>query len=214
MRSPSRSALVPFAALVLSFPAAAAADCPGMEIPVLAGLPDDFAYPTEPTQQSPAFADFLTNYWLYQGDRIFDEVGYNLALGHSFTGWMGAVCGATLEFHARADGSQCTNDSIRLAYTGSTIPADGFVYWITLGPLHGSDWTAGSVATFTLDLANLPPYGGFPTDVLPELQDGELELLVEDDTSVDYAVLRVCLCTIDVDPGTWGRVKAKYRDAE
>jgi hypothetical protein len=211
MRRPSRSRGAILAGLALLLPPAARADCPGLEVPILAGLPDGFALPTEPTQQSPAYADFLANYWIYQGDRVFDETGIDLALGHSFAGWMGAVCGATLEFRARADGSLCTNDSVRLAYTGSTIPADGFVYWITLHPLYGSDWTAGSVATFTLDLADLPVYGGFPTNILPELQDGELEFLVEDDTSVDYARLTVCLCTVDLDPETWGRAKAGYR---
>jgi len=72
-------------------------------------------------------------------------------------------------------------------------------------------WYAGSEATFTLDLADLPPYVSFPTNILAELQDGELEFMVEDDTSVDYALLRICLCPVEVEPLTWGRLKAGYR---
>ena len=213
MRRPTWSdgaILVGLTLLVLPEPAPAI--CPGLEIPILAGEPDDFALPTEPTLQSPEYADFLTNYWLYQGDRVFDETGIDLALGHSFVGWMGAICGATLEFRVHADGSLSDNDSVRLGYTGSTIPADGFVYWVTLRLLSDSGhWLPGSEGTFTVDLADLPPYVNFPTNILPELQDGELEFMVEDDTSVDYALLRVCLCTVEVEAASWGRVKAQYR---
>jgi hypothetical protein len=208
---PSRAALLVTLAL-LALPGAALAICPGLEVPLLAGTPDDFALPTEPTQQSPTYANFLTTYWVGQGARVFDQTGYDLALGQSFVGWMGAVCGATVEFRVRADGSLCDNDSVRFGYTGSTVPQDAFVYWVTLRLLSGSGtWYSGSEATFTLDLGDLPPYVDFPTNILAELQDGELEFMVEDDTSIDYAVLRVCLCTVEVEPLSWGRMKSGYR---
>ena len=211
-RSRPRLAAVLVGLALLALPGSALADCPGLEIPLLAGTPDGFAPPTEPTQQSPAYADFLANYWIYQGDRVFDQTGIDLALGHSFVGWMGAVCGATVEFRVHADGSASDNDSVRLGYTGSTVPEDGFVYWVTLRLLSESGtWFPGSEATFTLDLGDLPPYVDFPTNILAELQDGELEFMVEDDTSVDYALLRVCLCTVGVEVASWGRVKARYQ---
>jgi hypothetical protein len=183
-----------------------------MEVPLLAGQPDDFIPPPEPTDQSPDYADFLQNVWIYQGDRIFDETGIDAALGHSFAGWMGAVCGATLELKVRAFSGSCDNDSFRLGLTGIDTPADGFVYWRTFRSLRDSGtWPPGAEETFTFDLSDLPPSSSFPTNVLPELQDGELELMVEDDTMVDYALLRVCLCAVEVEDEGWGRVKAGYR---
>jgi hypothetical protein len=189
-----------------------AAPCSGYESELTAGAADSFAPPFEPTYQSPAFEDFLVNVWYPhgQGARVFDETGIDRALAHSFTGLGTDICAASLEFRVRADGSLSDNDSIRLAYTGNDTVADGFVYWVTLRLLTGSTWLPGSDRVFTLDLANLPVYGGFPTNILSELQDGELEILVEDDTSVDYAVLRVCTCPVSVDDVSWGRVKAKY----
>ena len=110
----------------LLLPIAVEADCPGAELTFKAGVSDDFAPPTEPTYQSPKYSHFLSTYWVGQGDRVFDETGIDLALGHTFEGWKGNVCGATLEFHI----------------------------------------------------------------------DGELEFMVEDDTLVDYAILRVCQCPV------------------
>jgi hypothetical protein len=71
-------------------------------------------------------------------------------------------------------------------------------------------WYPGAEATFEVDLADLPPYSHFGTNILSELQDGELEFMVEDDTLVDYAILRVCQCPLEVEAESWGRVKARY----
>jgi hypothetical protein len=67
------------------------------------------------------------------------------------------------------------------------------------------------VATLDLDLSDLPPYGGFPTDILDALTDGSLELAVEDDTAVDYATLHICYCPVSVEESSWGRTKARYQ---
>lgn len=189
------------------------ASCTGDGYEELAGTPDAFAPPTEPTFQTREYATFLTDHWYPggQGARAFDETGIDLALAHVFRGWDREVCGATLEISIRADGSLSTNDSIRFGYTGSADPAHAFVYWVTLGYAGGEGWYPGTQRVFTFDLANLPPYSGFPTNILPELENGRLEILVEDDSSVDYAILRVCRCNpVGVDAATWGRIKARY----
>lgn len=206
-----RSEIITVLLAVSLLASAASADCTDVKYKVKAGVRDNFALPTEPTQQSPEYSHFLKTYWVGQGDRVFDETGIDLALGYSFTGWRGYVCGATLEFHVKAYASLSDNDSFRLGYTGSTVPANAFVYWCTFRFVSGTgSWYPGAEATFEVDLADLPPYSHFPTNILAELQDGELEFMVEDDTLVDYAILRVCRCHIAIEPESWGRVKARY----
>jgi hypothetical protein len=70
-----------------------------------------------------------------------------------------------------------------------------------------------------LNLGDLPPYVDFPTSVLRALHDGRLDLLVEDDTAIDYALLTICRCAsialiespVSVETASWGRVKSRYR---
>jgi len=43
--------------------------CPGIELEFPAGIPDDFALPTEPTFQSPEYAEFLVTSSTETGQR-------------------------------------------------------------------------------------------------------------------------------------------------
>jgi len=192
----------------------ARAQCSGAQESFPAGIADEFTLPAEPTAPSSAYLNYMTNFWPQPVTRQFDDTGTDVALIHSFQGWQGSVCGAHLEIRLAAGSSSLTsNDSIRLSWNGGP-PDQAFDYWSTIANVIGTypdDWQPGDVATLDLDLQDLPVTGnGSPTDILTQLADGSLELAVEDDSAVDYAVLYVCHCPVSVEDTTWGRVKSGY----
>jgi hypothetical protein len=203
----------PLASILTGPIAVATADCPGTEVPVPAGVPDEFALPTEPTDPSPEYASYMDEFWPQPTTRWFDAGGNDEALIHTFGGWsgLGPVCGARLEIRLAGQSSGLSiNDSVRLELVGGPDPVDAFQYWTTIANVTGS-WGPGSVATLDLDLSDLPPYADYPTDILDALDDGSLDLAVEDDTAVDYAILHLCYCPpVSVESSSWGRVKASY----
>jgi len=202
--------LVALASMLAGQTGVASAECPGTELPFPAGVPDEFALPTEPTDPSPALVSYTEEFWPQPTTRLFDAGGNDHALIHTFSGWPGPVCGARLEIRlAGQSSSLSTNDSVRLELVGGPDPVHAFLYWTTIRNVTGS-WGPGSVATLDLDLSDLPPYVEFPTNILDSLSDGSLDLLVEDDTAVDYATLHVCYCPVSVEKSSWGRVKATY----
>lgn len=126
--------------------------------------------------------------------------------GHTFTGISDKVLTATLEIRLKAanNGATC-NDVISLQATtlgppnfawGRRIGTAGPFGWCAGSPgLLPTPWTAGSDKTFTLNLAALPNVDGSTTCILPLLiQDGRLDVYVQDDTTVDYAILRIRTC--------------------
>jgi hypothetical protein len=203
-------------ALVSMSTAVAQAECPGGEQSIPAGIPDDYAPPVEPTDPSPQYVAYMEGVWPHGVTRPFDERTYGLALIHSFRGWEGPVCGAHLEIALEAGQySETSNDSVRLSLVGGEDPYYSFRYWSTIANLIGvwpDDWQPGDAVTLDLDLEDLPATThGWPTDILGDLADGELELAVEDDSAVDYAILYVCHCPVPRESSTWGQVKATYR---
>lgn len=158
-------------------------------VTIVAGVQDFFALPVEPAVPDPAFSAHLTAVWPQIFTRQFDQQTYNRALVHTFTGWRGRVTGATLRIGLGA--GDLGNDSVRLGFVpGSQTYQEAFRYWVTLRKAAGTT-TLSEYTVLTLDLANLPDYGGFPRDILWELRDGRLEVLVEDDTAVDFISLEV-----------------------
>ena len=183
----------------------------GDELVFTAGIPDGFQYPSERPIPSAEFFAWLVTTWPQPITRQFDDGGGDRALVHTFRGWVGDVCGATLELRLRATNTLAVdNDTVRLELVGGGDPALGFPYVTTLRFIYGS-WQAGDDRVLVLDLGNLPPYGVFPTNILETLKDGSLDLLVEDDTMVDYAMLRILPCPIRVEARSWGTLKSFYQ---
>lgn len=127
-----------------------------------------------------------------------------------------------LTIRLKAFGSQSNTD---VFYLGT----NGQIRWglrmSMLGALFGAGatWNAGDTATAVLDLQNMPPsdthpsYGPpYPAGVVDVLQwvhhDGNLDILVADDTCVDYLALAIRPGgTTPVRPTSWGRLKLIYR---
>ena len=140
----------------------------------------------------------------------FDECSVNSYFAHTFSNLPPCIVAATLEIRVRACGDLCYNDSFGLSFTGpagNLIPPAWGRY---LGHNNGSAfpglfsptvWTAGTTRTITLDLAALPNANGTTTDLIPALNaNGFLDLGMQDDTGIDYAVLTVksCCCRADI----------------
>ncbi|MCA9753570.1 MAG: hypothetical protein KC591_15355, partial [Gemmatimonadetes bacterium] len=197
-------------ALLLTTAPPAIAACPEGEVPFPIGTADDFELPSEAPQPSRDFEDYMDDVWPEPSTRQFDEVDGFDTLIHSFTGWSGPVCAARLELRLQGSNlGQASDDTIRLHLVGGFVPDALFGYVTPIANVVGA-WDAGSVATVELDLADLPPSGSFPTNILDVLSDGELEIAVENDTGVDYAILHVCTCATPVEGDSWGRIKAGY----
>ncbi|MFO0829616.1 MAG: LamG-like jellyroll fold domain-containing protein [Phycisphaerales bacterium] len=180
----------------------AAPPCQGLKaFECQAGCVDNFAAPVDPAHPSAELAAGL-NCGAF-GDFDLQQVDHCIA--HTFTGcWpscgpdcpqpgCGTIVGATLAVHMRSLGTLSGNDTLGL-YDG------GSVLWAAnIGTLTGNPgWPAGADATIVLNLGPnpLPNTIQVPASsgVLASLCDGELGMLVQDDTMVDYAKLTVFVC--------------------
>lgn len=110
-------------------------------------------------------------------DRYFATT---LRLGH------GPVSAATLTLRVRSINGMSSNDAIYLEHVGQR----DFRWRGALADLVPGKWPRGDAATLRLHLSALPtPEGSF--DLLPYLEDGLLDVILQDDTAVDSVSLRV-----------------------
>ena len=70
-----------------------------------------------------------------------------------------------------------------------------------LAGLTAMTWNAGDQKKLILDLGNLPPSIGSVTSVLGDMADGDLDVYLQDDTAVDYIILRYWRCCEKAVPG-------------
>ena len=119
-----------------------------------------------------------------QGLRALGDAGTNKNFRHTFRFAPGGIRAALLELDLESDGHAADNDSVNLEYG----VAEGSHRWawgsrITRLPGAPSRWNRGDRAMVQLDLASLPGKDG-PVDLRGELQDGRLDVFVQDDTIV------------------------------
>jgi hypothetical protein len=104
------------------------------------------------------------------------------------------VSGATVIIRMKA-GSGSHTDHLHFMEDGVSVWSrlvSDLQGWQTGGA--DASWDEGDVNTFTFDLANLPfPRYGV-TNILATLQDGDLDVFVQDDTGVDYVKLILESC--------------------
>lgn len=153
-----------------------------------AGAVDDYTAPTETAVPDPALAAFGS--CGAGGVADFDAAVTDQCVAHTFTG-IGTICGARLCFAARPSSSLASNDAIQIGYADSQP-------WAWTGSLRtlpesGGTWTPSdnpTGATFCLDLANLPGTG---VNLIP-LIGSDLDVYIQDDTSVDFMTLTTTCC--------------------
>ena len=174
---------------------------------------DDFTGP-EPATPSPALVQRLPAGTPLKG---FDSCQTDSVFAHTFSQLPPCIVGAQLRIRLKACGSQAAdNDTIGLSFTlpDGTLLTNRWGRYIGAGNafagLLGSQWSPGSVATFTWNLNALPNADGSFTDLIPQLaQLGFLDITVQDDSAVDFIELRIvsCCCpqkdiVVPADPAT------------
>ncbi len=156
-----------------------------------AGRPDAYAAPFDSVTYGPELAAFLAN---GPGTKLFDQPGDYKDFGYTFKNLPQGITSAVLEVRCRADQIVSSpDDFFGLQRIGGTL---GFQYLRQFPGLPGSpgQWVGGTDFTFTLDLSNLPGYYG-STNLLPSLNTlRRLDLWISDNTTVDYARLRITVC--------------------
>jgi hypothetical protein len=177
------------------------------------GVADNFAEPLETVSPDANLLLFIETIWNVPL-RQLDEFGLDKSMGHTFSWTPVYLLRAELEIHVRSLGGGLShNDRLSIEFNDNYFISGGENYkWAsTLANLSGTSWDYGEEATFVFDLGNLPVdlYGR--TDVMAHLADGNLDIEVQDDTAVDYIVLRFCACATGVEESSWGAIKAQYR---
>jgi hypothetical protein len=178
--------------------------CPSGGVVVIAvGQADDFAEPFESVFPDSNMTRFIATVWNVPL-RFLDDMSINKAMGHTFTWTPFELVGAELEIHVRALGDIPENDRLTLElndkfFEGETERAR---WTTTLAILTQTAWAGGEDTTLVLDLGHLPVdlYGR--TSVLSYMEDGNLDVEVQDDTGVDYMILRLfCASAVRVQQG-------------
>ncbi len=165
------------------------------------GTDDNFGGP-EPSYVSPGLLAFLTTQYDYITD--FDQPASDECFGHTFEGCFDhqkcLVDSATLRIKLHASGSQPNTDWLALGdYSQGN---NGRIWSISLNDLEQQygggtpPWSYCEVMDVTLDLTKLwtAPGSWLPTNILGALQDGDLDVVVSDDTEVDFIELYVEIC--------------------
>lgn len=128
----------------------------------------------------------------------YDNCGIDRGVGHTFTGILGGIVRSDFTLRARACGGGSSNDSLHLELLNDgspIIPYSGtnFYRGFNFSILNGS-WNTGATNTFNFNLATTAPTAGGCGNILGALADSRFDYYVQDDSSVDYARLRVQPC--------------------
>ncbi len=175
---------------------------PGQFLTTLqAGVKDNFTVSNvdaPPAQPSAALQATLTAQG-YPPLKGFDSAIPNRALAHSFVGLPPNITVAQLETTLEPTGNSRSNDTVSFFSGGATIP--GGTSYIGTGnsgqllgdPTLSVPWGL-SVATFYVPASTFFPF------LLQQASTPDLGIAIENDTNVDYLILR--LCTASSSPST------------
>jgi len=160
-----------------------------------AGEMDMFAGGTEPSSRSQDLADFIASVWPNVDPSDFDACVGNRPFAHTFTGLPAGIIDASLELGLKATADIPTNDALYLNYSYDINGIYSPAWSYTIAGLTGLAWTSGQTTTLNLDLRNLPasPTKGV-TDALGPVTGNSFDVVIQDDTCVDYMKLTVTTC--------------------
>ncbi|MDC0711909.1 hypothetical protein POL68_25805 [Stigmatella sp. ncwal1] len=197
---PFRAALKLLALLVVSWTGLAHA-----QVTFTGGISDNFAAPTEPVSPSAGLLTWIANNYAYAGSRAYDQTGSDRYFATTFTGLRraGTICGGSLRITVRNGDA---NDSLNLWFTNSAGQIGSPSWGSSLASLGVP---VNATGTIGVNLASLP---GFIAAINT---NGFLDVVVQDDSAVDFISLTLTGCKTDVymkdnpsdigaEPGTYG----------
>lgn len=165
------------------------------------GVDDDFDLGNGPEspEPSPELLGWIAQSYAFPGVRNYDDAAINRYFGHTFTdlgpplGY--SICDARVTLRVRCGDS---NDAVALYFTDQA-GVDTAQHWSHA--LQGAPFNApcngGAATDLILDLSNLPVSAGSTasSSLLSGLNaHGFLDVLVQDDTAVDYVSLDLTYC--------------------
>ncbi len=185
----------------------------GISIVIPVGNADNFAEPLEPVFPDANLARLIATVWNVPL-RYLDNMDINASMGHTFQWEPCPITAAELEIHVLSMGTASDNDRLSIELNDRYFEGESEVYrWTTtLAILTQTEWYYGEDATLVLDLGDLPVdlYGR--TSVLAYMNDGNLDVEVQDDTAVDYIILRLCTSSpVAVENKTWSSIKDLFK---
>lgn len=173
--------------------------CIDVQTHLLSGVDDGFnnGNGTESPAPSPYVQGWIAANYAFSDVRDYDVATSNRYFATTFTDLAPppgqALCGATVTLRVKCDD---TNDAVLLRFTdenGVDLP-QAWSHFLETAPFNAPCF-GGTSTLITLDLANLPPDQNGTTNLLPGLAaHGFLDVLVQDDTAVDYVSLDVAYC--------------------
>lgn len=125
--------------------------------------------------------------WLPADRASVGEDALNRHCAQTLSFGPGEVRAAQLTLRLRAMLFNADNDGLYLEHRGERA----FAWSARIDDLVRPSWKKGATATLRLDLARLPRKGEAPLDLRPYLEDGTLDVVVQDDTTIDDLSIRV-----------------------
>lgn len=164
---------------------------------VCGGNGDNFTCPIESTERDADLVNMLTTRYATStcfGFLNFDDIPWRTAgctaapvgfFVHKLSFTNGGISSATLVIKCKAASKNQTSSDYIAFFEGSTL-----ITGCMLKDLAGGTWNHNQEATFNLNLSNLP--SGFDkNNILPYIQDGDLDVLIGTETGVDNMCLTV-----------------------
>ncbi|MEM6571733.1 MAG: hypothetical protein AAF957_25190, partial [Planctomycetota bacterium] len=125
--------------------------------------------------------------WLPENRVSVGEEALNRHFAQTLAFGPGEVRSAQLTLRLRAMLMNSSNDGLYLEHRGDKA----FAWSARIGDLVGPSWKQGAATTLRLDLSRLPRKGEAPFDLRPYLEDGTLDVVIQDDTTIDDLSIRV-----------------------
>lgn len=185
---------------------------PGIPRSICGGMEDGFICPEEPTALDPVIVSLMTSQYdttmclrFLQFDEIPGSsdcqavmIPLNSVLLHkfSFSVPAGGIASALLRLRAKAaSAGQTTTDYIAF-FQGGTMITGAMLRKL---PQASGTWDHNQSVTFDLNLGSLPA-AFWQNNILPYLQDGNLTVMIGNETGVDWMCLDFPI-VVDVGPG-------------
>jgi len=157
------------------------------------GTRDNFAPGGATPQPDAECQQFLANYLMHPLRDEDDVTSINRTFLHTFRNLPTTIKGARVEVKLRGVSPECGNDTVGFQLRSDFQPGvnDPFQWLWFIDQFSGAPFGESDVRVLVYDLDDLPDGRGGRMSILSTLTDGTLDVVVDDDTAVDYVHLVV-----------------------